>query len=113
MEIIFPGFENRRQEWIFYPRVEERETANTRVKKRETQSAFHFPVFHRLPANCSKFFILASSEPPFTHYFYLLSSMSLERIVETMTRTFQENRILGKLNRSRETSNCFKLQLAS
>lgn len=98
MEIIFLGFENRGQEWIFYPRIEERESQEERI-----QSAFHFPVFHRLAANCSKFFILVSSEPSFTHYFYLLSPMSLERIAKTMTRTFQENRPLGKLNRSRES----------
>lgn len=71
MEIIFLGFENRGQEWIFYPRVEERESQEERI-----QSAFHFPVFHRLPANCSKFFILVSSEPSFTHYFYLLSHVA-------------------------------------
>lgn len=49
MEIIFPGFENRKQEWIFYPRVEERETANTRVKKREYKVPSIFQSFTVCP----------------------------------------------------------------
>lgn len=98
MEIIFLDFENRGQEWIFYPRVVKNVRGEYDSQEERIQSAFHFPVFHRLAANCSKFFILASPETSFTHYFYLLSSMSFERIAKTMTRTFQENRLLGKLN---------------